>query len=215
MVAENAPRAAACPAGSGRAALSAGLSCHFLPFLIGGGVSAWACFPFACARALPSLRSCGLLGRSCPKHSAKPVPGAPHTGGQCAPACGGLCLRGAFCRSVQGEACEALDGCRVIRSRLWRLRQGRSPVLTIRPDGTGGSSREAPEGQGRRPQSRSERDGRPGHWPCRWPLWPVARPLAAIGPSLRGEGAGTAHRPSCGLSGALSADQSRAKPAKP
>ena len=22
----------------------------------------------------------------------------------------GLCLRGAFCRSVQGEACEALDG---------------------------------------------------------------------------------------------------------
>ena len=56
----------------------------------------------------------------------------------------------------------ALDGCRAIRSRFCRLRQGRSSVLTIRPDGTGGSSREAPEGQGRRPQSRSERDGGPG-----------------------------------------------------
>ena len=33
------------------------------------------------------------------------------------------------------------------------------PSLPVRPDGTGGSSREAPEGQGRRPQSRSARDG--------------------------------------------------------
>jgi hypothetical protein len=103
--------------------------------------------------------SCGLFGRSADQSRAKAQPP----------------------RRV------ALDGCRVIRSRPCRLRQGRDPVLTVRPDGTGGSSREAPEGQGRRPQSRSARDGRPGHWLCRWPFWPMAGPLAAIGSSLMGE----------------------------
>ena len=80
----------------------------------------------------------------------------------------------------------ALDGCRAIRYPPHRLRQGRSSVLTIRPAVPCGSSREAPEGQGQRPQSRSARDGGLGQPLLRCLSRLVARPLAALGQSLRG-----------------------------
>ena len=140
-------------ASSGVRHVIGGLAVSLSSSLIGGGVTAWGYFPFALradAAFSPILRP---LCRSC--------------------------------RSVQGEGQSparrgALDGCRAIRSGLGAVGFGWPLVLTIRPDDTGGSSREAPEGQGRRPQSRSERDSGPGQPPCGCFSRFVARPLGAL-----------------------------------
>ena len=45
---------------------------------------------------------------------------------------GRVCAHDPFCRSVQGEACEALDGCRAILSRSRRCRLGGASGPAVR-----------------------------------------------------------------------------------
>ena len=99
-----------------------------------------------------------------------------------------------LCRSVQGEACEALDGCRAILSRSRRCRLGGADPRSCRSGQTarvGRAAEGAPKGQAPLAGAVSARTGR------------LCRVNGSAGASLL-------LRPLC-----RSADQSRAKPAKP